>query len=89
MAVGQDLHQQVVQIVCFLEPAICGQYHHILSCYVIKVLPVRDKGKITSVSNHNDHNRYMTNNCWNFIFNKSDKPNSKHLLAGEPCKKMA
>jgi hypothetical protein len=89
MAVGQDLHQQVVQIVCFLKPAICGQYHHVLSCYVMNVLPVRDKGKITSVSNHHDHNRHMTNNCWHFIFNKSDKPNSKHLLAGEPYKKMA
>jgi hypothetical protein len=81
MAVGQDLHQQVVQIVCFLEPAICGQYHHILICHVIKVLPVRDKGKIISVSNHNDHNRYTVNSCWHFIFNKSDRPNSEQLLA--------
>jgi hypothetical protein len=81
MAVGQDLHQQVVQIVCFLEPAICGQYHHVLSCHVTKVLPVTDKDKIISVSNHHDHNRYMVNNCWNFIFIKPDSPNSKQLLA--------
>jgi hypothetical protein len=53
MAVGQDLHQQVVQTVCFLEPAIYGQYHYILCNHVIKVLPVRDKDKFTSVPN--DH----------------------------------
>jgi len=69
---GQDLHQKVVQIVCFLEPAICDQCHHVLSCHVIKILPLRDKGKITSVSNHHDHNRYMVNNCWYFIFNTSN-----------------
>jgi hypothetical protein len=31
----------------------------------------------------------MVNNCWNFIFIKPDSPNSKQLLAWEPCKKMS
>jgi hypothetical protein len=51
MAAGQDLHQQAVQAVCFLETAVYGQYLHTLCYHAIKVLPVTDKDKFTSVPN--------------------------------------
>ena len=47
----------------------------------LKFYQLETKVKLPPFFNHHDHNRYTVNNCWNFIFNKPNRPNSKQMLA--------